>query len=97
MRSGAGGRCSLDPKLVWLWCRQASAALIQPLAWELPCAAGVDLKRQKQTNQKNQPTNKKPHNPFCEESHCILKKDAVKKFKIRTIFVLFSYLNIRMM
>ena len=27
-----------DSVLVWLWCRPAATALIQPLAWELPCA-----------------------------------------------------------
>ena len=26
--------------LWWLWCRPVAAALIQPLAWELPCATG---------------------------------------------------------
>ena len=25
-----------DPVLLWLWCRLAAAALIQPLAWKLP-------------------------------------------------------------
>ena len=25
-----------DPVLLWLWCRLAAAALILPLAWELP-------------------------------------------------------------
>ena len=36
-----------DPKLLWLWCRPAVAALIQPLAWEFPYASGAALKRQK--------------------------------------------------
>ena len=27
-----------DPVLLWLWRRRAAAALIRPLAWELPCA-----------------------------------------------------------
>ena len=36
-----------DPKLLWLWCRLATVALIQFLAWELPYAAGVVLKSQK--------------------------------------------------
>ena len=31
--------------LLWLWCRLAAAALIQPLAWELPYAMGVVLKK----------------------------------------------------
>ena len=30
-------------------CRLAASALIRPLAWELPCAAGVAIERKKQT------------------------------------------------
>ena len=41
----------LDPPLLWLWCRPAAAAQIQPLTWELPYAAGAAL-REKQTNKK---------------------------------------------
>ena len=33
-----------DPALLWLWCRLATAALIPPLAWELPYATGAALK-----------------------------------------------------
>ena len=33
--------------LVWLWCRPAVTAPIPPLAWKLPYAADVALKRQK--------------------------------------------------
>ena len=46
----------LDPKLLWLWCRPAATALIQPLAWEPPYAVGVALKRQKQTNKQKTKT-----------------------------------------
>ena len=42
-----GRRRGSDPALLWLWRRQAAAAPIQPLAWELPHAAGVALKRKK--------------------------------------------------
>ena len=34
-----------DQALLWLWCRLAAAAVIRPLAWELPYAMGVALKR----------------------------------------------------
>ena len=34
----AGRRCSLDLALLWLWGRPATAALIRPLAWDLPHA-----------------------------------------------------------
>ena len=41
----------LDLALLWLWCRPAAVAPVRPLAWELPCAVGITLKRQK--NNKN--------------------------------------------
>jgi len=43
MSCGVSFRCSLDPPLLWLWCRLAGAALIRPLAWELLHTAGVAL------------------------------------------------------
>ena len=47
---GIVSRRGSDPALLWLWCRQAAAALIPPLAWELPYAVSVALKKPKQTN-----------------------------------------------
>ena len=47
MSAGVICRQSSDLALLWLWHRLAGAALIQPLAWELPHAAGVALRRQK--------------------------------------------------
>ena len=38
-------RPSLDPTWLWLWSRMAAVAPIQPLAWELPYAAGTALKK----------------------------------------------------
>ena len=43
--SGVGCRHSSDSVL--LWCRSAAAALIRPLAWELPYAACAALKKAK--------------------------------------------------
>ena len=45
MSYGVGGRPGLDPALLWLWYRLAAAALIRPLAWELPYGVGAALKR----------------------------------------------------
>ena len=42
----------LELVLLWLWYRLAVAALIQPLAWELPYAAGVPIKRKKEEKRK---------------------------------------------
>ena len=47
MSCGVGRRPSWDPTLLWLWCRAAATALIQPLVWELPYAPSGALKRQK--------------------------------------------------
>ena len=33
-----------DPALLWLWHRAAAVAPIQPLAWDIPYAAGAALK-----------------------------------------------------
>ena len=53
MSCGGGRRHGSDPTLLWSWCRPAATALIGPLAWELPYAMGVALKRQnKQTKNK---------------------------------------------
>ena len=43
-------RCRSDPVLLWLWCRPLAAALIQPLAQELPSVVGVAVKRKKKVN-----------------------------------------------
>ena len=47
MSCGVGRRHSWDLALLWLWYRLAPAAVIQPLSWELPYAAGVALKSKK--------------------------------------------------
>jgi len=43
----AGRRFGSDPVSLWLWCRLAVVAPIQPLAWEGPYATGAELKRKK--------------------------------------------------
>ena len=47
MSCGAVCRFGSDPTLLWLWCRPAAMAPIQPLAWEPPYTKGAALKRQK--------------------------------------------------
>ena len=42
-------RHSSDLVLLWLWCRPTGAALILPLPWEFPYAAGAALKRTKKS------------------------------------------------
>ena len=40
-----GHRCGSDPTLLWLWHKLVAVALIRPLAWKLPYAAGEALKK----------------------------------------------------
>ena len=42
---GAGCRHSLDPTWLWLWCRLAAAAPIQPLTWDSSHAMGEALEK----------------------------------------------------
>ena len=51
--------CDSDPMLLWLWRRPAAAALIQPLAWELPYATDVTVKEKKKFLNNRKTTNKK--------------------------------------
>ena len=39
-------RYGLDPVLLWLWCRLAAVAPIQPLAWEFLCAMGEEGRKE---------------------------------------------------
>ena len=46
--SGVTAKCIMNLVLPWLWpSRLAAAALIPPLAWELPCAESAALKKKK--------------------------------------------------
>ena len=47
---GVVHRHGLDPALLWLWCSLAATAPIPSLAWELPYAVGVALKRHTHKN-----------------------------------------------
>ena len=40
----------MDLALLWLWCRLAAAALIEPLVWELSYAAGAALIKKDKKN-----------------------------------------------
>ena len=51
MSCGIGHRHGWDPELLWLWCRTAVVAPIQPLVWELPNATGAALKSKKKNLQ----------------------------------------------
>ena len=52
MSCGIGRRQGLDPQLLWLWCRPAAAAPIEPLARELPYVPCVVLKKRQKKKKK---------------------------------------------
>ena len=66
-------RGSSDPE--WLWRRLAAIALISPLAWEPPHAAGAALKRGVGGSGEG------PHLPFCEHGYGGTRKKKRKKEK----------------
>ena len=47
MSCGVGHRHSLDPALLWLWCRPVATAPIRPLAEEPAYATGAALEKTK--------------------------------------------------
>ena len=49
---GVGCRDGSDLALLWPWCGPVATALIQPLAWELPYASGVAIKRKRKEKEK---------------------------------------------
>ena len=55
MSCGGGHRHGLDPALLWLWCRPAVAAPVQPPAWDHPYAMGAALKSKTKTKTKSTP------------------------------------------
>ena len=59
MSCGVGCRHGSDLALLWLWHRPGATALIGPLAWEVPYAAGAALRRQKTKKKKKKKKRKK--------------------------------------
>ena len=53
MSCGVGHRHGSDPALLRLWYRPAATALIRPLAWEPPYAAGADQETAKRQKKKD--------------------------------------------
>ena len=45
--------------LLWLWCRLAATALIQPLVWELPYTTGAANKNKERKKKKEEKDRKK--------------------------------------
>ena len=74
MSCRVGCRHGMDPVLLWLWPRPAAAALIQPLAWELPRTfinCRYSSKKQKNKN-KNKKTPKQKTQTNKKEPHCLV-------------------------
>ena len=61
-------KTQLWSEVLWLWCRPAAVAPIQPLAWEPPYVTGADLKSK--TQKQKQKTNKQNQISWCVDSFC---------------------------
>ena len=59
-----GHRRGSDLALLWRWRRLAAIAAIQPLAWELPDAVGVAIKKKKKKKKKEKEKKKEKHPAF---------------------------------
>ena len=72
-----GRRRSLDPAWLWLWCQPVAAALIRPLAWEFPYAAGVALKskKKKKKTERERPPSCGNQPALAAEFHSVLVTD----------------------
>ena len=70
MSCGVGRRHGSDLVFLWLWCRPAATAMIQPLAWEPPYATGASLKKKKKESEKENPSFHKTERT--EEAECII-------------------------
>ena len=64
MNCGVGHRSGSHLALLWLWCRPAATASIQPLAWEAPYAAEAALEMAKRQQQQQKKI------PDAGSSHC---------------------------
>jgi len=53
---GVGRRHNSDATLLWLWWRLAAVAPIQALAWEIPYATGLALKKKKEKRKRKKIT-----------------------------------------
>ena len=73
MSCGVGQRGSSDLELLWLW--PLATAPFWPLAWELPYAVGLALKRQK--------TKKKERNLSCLKNCNVFKYNRLLKAWVR--------------
>ena len=82
MSCGVGRRRSLDPELLWLWCRPTARDPIRPLAWEPPYAMGSGPRKGKKT--KNKQTNK-PKQKKTEPDKDTTKKEKYIKLHVEQI------------
>ena len=97
-----------DPALLWLWRRLVATALIRPLAWEPPYAAGAALEkaeRQKKKKRKRKTKQTITIIPELSSNHFLISNTPVKYImyfwffnkwnNVKFIFVFCSYKSFR--
>ena len=88
MSCGIGHRHGSDLALLWLWHRLAAIALIRPLAWEPPYAAGMAQKRKKKKKKKKEEEEHSMERQNGDEKKTGVNKrieDVVRRFKVHLI------------
>ena len=75
MSCGVGHTHRSNLLLLSLHCRLAALAPIQPLAWELPCAASVTLKRKKEKKKKEKVC-RGHYRQFTKEAYVTIKPES---------------------
>ena len=71
--------------MLWLWCRLAAAAVIRPLAWELPYATGVALKKANTHTYTQKNKTKKPKKNEIQQNYPSKLKSKLRYSQIKTV------------
>ena len=87
MSCGVGHRHGSNLALLWLWHRPAAAAPIRPLAWELPHATSIAIKRKKRKEKKRKITDslsndkgRNGYDNYCERQNNGSSKITISQF-----------------
>ena len=76
-----------DLALLWLWCRLAATAPIQPLAWELPYATGGPQKAKTKQNKT------KTNQPYIWYMEWMVNKDLLYSTRNSTRYSVITYMG----
>ena len=79
---------------LWLWCRPATTARLQPLAWEPPYVTSVALKRRKKGKKKKEYTDCWKGSSTGKAVACHISKAPVQPPKVCASWIIFEGIEI---